>query len=151
MLIGTGVSLTIKSFSSLASYTPERASTMYFYANIFTFIFLFASVLITTKKPREGAKALIPRNGIGLKATFLKVNPYLYILVPIVATVANIPTVICTYCMKNMDLSVYVVLSNATALLILFVISKFIFKEKSTLGEIISLVISGVAGIISCL
>ena len=152
MLIGTGVSLTIKSFSSLESYTPQRASAMYFYANIVTFIFLAVAVLISTRKPKEGSrKSLLGINGIGLRSTFLKVNPYLYILIPIVATVANIPTVINTVCIKNMDLSVYIVLSNAAALATLFFISKVIFKEKSTLIEIIALLISGAAGIISCL
>lgn len=149
MLIGTGVSLTVKGFTSLASYTPERASAFYFYANIFTFIYLLFAVLITTRKPKDGVPSRFAK-GIGLKATFLKVNPRLYILVPIVATVANIPTVLNTVAMRHLDFSVYTVISGALALLVLFCISKFIFKEKSTPLEIAGLIISSSAGIIAC-
>ena len=151
MLIGTGVSLLLKSFTMLESYTAERASAMYFYANIFTFIYLLCAVLITSRKPREDGKpSIIPRRGIGLKATALMVDPKLYILVPIVATVANIPTVLCTVAMKNMPISVYTVLTNFFALLVLFVISRVIFKEKTSKIDITALIITGIAGLISC-
>lgn len=149
MAINTGVTLTVKGFTSLDSYTPERASALYFYANIFTFIYLLCAVLVTTRKPKDGIPTRFTK-GIGIKATFLKVNPKLYILVPIVATVANIPTVINTVAMRYLDLSVYTVLSGALALIILFCISKFIFKEKSTPLDIAGLIISGTAGIIAC-
>ena len=151
MVIGTGASLVIKSFSSLESYTPARASAMYFYANIFTFIFLVGAVLVYTKQPDvDGSKTLLRRHADGFADSFLRVNPKLYILVPIVATVANIPSVINTLCVNNMDLSVYTVLSRAIELLVLFVISRFIFKEKYSRVDITSLIISGVAGLIIC-
>lgn len=150
MLISTGVTLIIKNYTLVDGYTTERASALYFYANIFTFIFLAVTVLFMTRKPRsDGKRTLIPREGIGLKATFLKVRPALYILVPVVATVANIPTIIQAYCMENIDLSIYTVFMNAAASLVLFCISRFIFKEKSSVIDIISLVLSTLAGIVT--
>ncbi len=75
------------------------------------------------------------RGGKGLRETIQKVHLPYYILVPVTGFIANIPFVFKPYCMANMDLSRFIIFTKATESIVLFCISKFIFKEKSTAFE----------------
>lgn len=140
MIINTGVSIVVKSFTNYGGDSFARASALYFYANIITGITLIFSVLIMVSKKR---------NGIGFKATVFKVRPPVWILVPVTGIIANIPCVFTPYCMANMDLTQYMIFTKATESIVLFCISKFIFREKSTPTEITSLILSTLSGIVT--
>lgn len=51
----------------------------------------------------------------------------------------------------NLNLSAYMVVLNAAESLVMFCISRFIFKEKSTKIDIFSLALSTLAGIVTAL
>lgn len=140
MLINTFVSVVVKSFTNYGGDEFARASALYFYANIIMCITLVTSVYFMTAKKR---------GGIGFKGAVQKIRLPYYILVPVTGIIANIPCVFNPYCMANMDLTQYIILTKASESVVLFCISRFIFKEKSTPTEIISLVLSTVAGIVT--
>lgn len=140
MLINTGVGIVVKSFTDYGGEDFERASALYFYANIIMGITLTLSVFIMTSKKR---------GGIGLKGTIKKVRLPLYVLVPVTGIIANIPCIFNPYCMANMDLTQYMIFTKAGESIVLFSISKFIFKEESSKIEIASLILSTFAGIVT--
>lgn len=140
MLINTFVSIVVKSFTNYGGGDFARASALYFYANIIMGITLISLVMIMVSKKR---------GGIGFKGTVGKVRLAWWILVPVTGVIANIPCVFNPYCMANMDLTQYMILTKASESIVLFCISRFIFKEKSTKAEITSLVLSTFAGIIT--
>ena len=88
---------------------------------------------------------------IGAIASAKRVPSKLYILIPITATVANIPCVTGAYCLMNMDLSIYTIITKAAESLVFFCISRFIFKEKTTRLEILALILSTLAGMATVL
>ena len=130
----------VKSFTNYGGEKFARASALYFYANIIMSITLVISVCVMTSKKR---------GGIGFRGAVEKVRLPLYILVPVTGIIANIPCVFNPYCMANMDLTQYIILTKASESIVLFCISKFIFKEKHTTTEITSLVLSTFAGIVT--
>ena len=140
MIINTGVSIVVKSFTNYGGDSFARASALYFYANIIMCITLILSVMIMVSKKH---------GGIGLKETVGKVRSVLWILVPVTGIIANIPCVFNPYCMANMDLTQYMIFTKATESIVLFCISRFIFKEKSTPTEITSLILSTLSGIVT--
>ena len=140
MIIGTGVSIVVKSFTNYGGEEFARASVLYFYANIIMCITLIILVMVMVSKKR---------GGIGLKGTINKVRLPFWILVPVTGIIANIPCVFNPYCMANMDLTQYMIFTKAAESLVLFGISRFIFKEKSTTTEIISLILSTLSGIVT--
>ncbi len=140
MFIGTGVSIVVKSFTNYGGGEFSRASALYFYANIIMSITLVGLVCVMTAKKR---------GGIGFKGTIQKVRLPYYILVPVTGIIANIPCVFNPYCMVNMDLTQYMILTKASESIVLFCISRFIFKEKSTKVDITSLILSTFAGIVT--
>lgn len=147
MVDGFLIQLTVKGFTELESTTTERASALYFYANVITALVLFAILLFITRRSKKEDMGTSEFR-IGLKETARKVPWRLYILIPLTATIANIPCVTNAYCMMNMDLNTYIIVLNAAESMVLFLISRFIFKEKSSLLDISALVLSTVAGII---
>lgn len=140
MLINTGVGIVVKSFTNYGGESFERSSAFYFYANIIMSITLLVSVVVMTSKAK---------GGIGFKGTVNKVAAPLWLLAVATGIIANIPCVFNPYCMLNMDLTQYMIFTKATESIVLFCISKFIFKEKSTNIEIASLILSTLSGIVS--
>lgn len=140
MLINTFVSIVVKSFTNYGGGEFSRASALYFYANIIMCITLMLSVYFMTAGSR---------GGIGLRGAIEKIRLPYYILVPVTGIIANIPCVFNPYCMANMDLTQYMILTKASESIVLFCISRFIFKEKSTKTEITSLALSTFAGIVT--
>lgn len=147
MVDGFLIQLTVKGFTELESTTTERASALYFYANVITAIVLFAVLFFIVRKGKTN-KEKASEFRIGFRATARKVPFKFYILIPLTATIANIPCVTNAYCMMNMDLNTYIIVLNAAESLVLFLISRFIFKEKSTILDIMALILSTLAGII---
>ena len=85
----------------------------------------------------------------GIIKTVKTIPLRLYILIPITATIANIPCVTNAYCLMNMDLSIFTIVTKAAESLVFFSISRFLFKEKSTPLEISSLLLSTLSGMIT--
>ena len=81
--------------------------------------------------------------------TAKKVQWKYYILIPLTATIANIPCVLNVLCMQNMDLTIYTIVLTAAESMVYFLISRFIFKEKSTNLDIIALILCTIAGIVT--
>jgi drug/metabolite transporter (DMT)-like permease len=149
MLNGLFIQLVMKGYADLETTTFERSSALFFYANIITALALFVTLFIIARKGKDGKDAFLSEYRIGIAETAKTVPAKYYILIPITATIANIPCVTNTLCIQNMDLTVYTILLNAAESLVLFLISRFIFKEKSTKVEIASLVLSTIAGIVT--
>ena len=148
MLNGLFISLVMKWFADLKP-SFERSSALFFYANLITAITLFSVLLVIARKKKGDKTVVFSEYRIGISEVIKKVPTPFYILIPITATIANIPCVTNTMCLQNMDLAVYTILLNAAESLVLFLISRLIFKERSTRLEITALVLSTVAGIVT--
>ena len=156
MLNGFIINLVVKGFTELPTTTVDRASGLYFYANAVTALALFILLAVITRKKRAGVGAQSETGGlspyrIGIPAVAKKVPPLFYLIIPFTATIANIPCVTNALCMMNLNLSAYMVVLNAAESLVMFCISRFIFKEKSTKIDIFSLALSTLAGIVTAL
>jgi drug/metabolite transporter (DMT)-like permease len=154
MINGLLITLVVKSFSELESTTSARSSAFFFYANVVTAIALFIVLYFVTRKKRDGGKSEGSLEGpekydIGIMATARKVQWRYYVLIPLTATIANIPCVTNVICMQNMDLAIYTIVLTAAESLVYFLISRLIFKEKSTKLDIIALILCTVAGIVT--
>ena len=128
MLIGLFIQLVVKGFTDLENVGTERASALYFYANIVTALILLAAFCISTSK-KNVEDGVVPS---GIIKTVKTIPLRLYILIPITATIANIPCVTNAYCLMNMDLSIFTIVTKAAESLVFFSISRFIFIEKSS-------------------
>lgn len=150
MVNGLLITLVVKGFSGLETTTTERSSALFFYANVITAIALFVVLYFITKK-KDGAEPIdSPDNyHIGIAETAKKVRAKYYILIPLTATIANIPCVTNVLCMQNMDLAIYTIVLTAAESLVYFLISRFIFKEKSTKLDITALILTTIAGIVT--
>ena len=148
MLNGLFISMVMKGFADLETTDFGRSSALFFYANIITSLALFVTLFLIAGKSKAKNPSF-PEYRIGVPEVAKKVPPLFYVLIPITATIANIPCVTNTLCMKNLDLTVYTILLNAAESLVLFIISRFIFKEKSTRVDITALILSTVAGIVT--
>ena len=155
MINGLLITIVLKGFSELETTTSERSSAFFFYANVITAIALFIVLYFVTKKRKnEGAEgkfidAPSENYHIGIVETAKKVKWKYYILIPLTATIANIPCVTNVYCMQNMDLAIYTIVLTAAESMVYFLISRLIFKEKSTKLDIAALILCTLAGIVT--
>lgn len=149
MLNGLFIQLVVKGFSELKTTTFERSSALFFYANIITALVLFATLLFIARKKKDENEIPLSEYRIGVARVARKVPLPYYILIPVTATIANIPCVTNVLCMQNMNLTAYIILLNAAESLVLFLISRLIFKEKSSKVDIIALALSTIAGVVT--
>ena len=154
MLVGLFIQLVVKGFTELADTSTERASALYFYANAVTALILLPAFYLLARKRNFKSDS---ENGgnedfhIGIAETVRKVPAKFYILIPITATIANIPCVTNAYCMMNMDLTIFVVVTKAAESLVYFFISSVIFKERASRLDLVSLALSTLSGIVTVL
>ena len=151
MLNGLFIQLVVKGYSELETTTFERSSALFFYANIITALVLFATLFFIARKKKTENETPLSEYRIGVARVARKVPLPYYILIPVTATIANIPCVTNVLCMQNMNLTAYIILLNAAESLVLFLISRLIFKEKSSKVDIIALALSTIAGVVTVL
>ena len=152
MLDGFIIQLVVKGFTELDGSTVEAASALYFYANIVMAVILLAAFYFITRRRKAAEVTLSPDDmHVGISAAVKRVPSRIYVLIPITATVANIPCVTSAYCLMNMDLSIFTIITKAAESLVFFCISRFFFKEKTTRLEIIALILSTLAGMVTVL
>lgn len=132
-LIGTAATIVVKYYSISPSKMSD--STMCFYTNVF----MFAAIVVwqlfcpSHRPDREDVK---------------KIKGAL-VLIPIAAVLNNISAMTSLFILKTMPVSVYSVVSAAMGCIVVFVNSKVVFREKVRMTEVISLILSTGAAVIS--
>lgn len=118
----------------------QSASAMFFYTNVFLF-FVMAGIFIYSSRKSNG--------GQGVKQELKTVNPICILLIVLTCIIGNPTNVLSAYVLKTMPLSIYTIFSAGVSSIVIYLMSRFIFKEKVSKLEMISLIIATAAAIVT--
>lgn len=141
MIIIAGCSTMLtQTYYKLPATNSQSVSVMCFYTNVFMVIILTAVFVLSARKSN---------GGLGIKGEFKAIKPVYYLLIPICGLCQNPAALINAHILKTMPLSVFTIFSTGVGSIILYLFSRFIFKENIDKHDLATWLIATVAGLIS--
>ena len=140
IFLGGCSTMLTQTYFKLPETTSQSVSVMCFYTNVF-FALIMMGVFLTSSRKSGG--------GLGITGEIKAVKPVYLLLVPICSVCQNLSSVTAAHVLKTMPLSIYTIFSTGASSIILYIFSRFVFKEKVDKYELIAWLIATAAGLIT--
>ena len=126
--VGVVSTVILKLYTGIPSTDSHSQSVMCFYTNVFMIFFIIAILLIFASEAR---------GGMGLTGEIKAVRP-ICVLLLLVSSAVQIPAMLLNmYILKIMPLSLFTVTNNGVSAVIIYLVSRFVFKEKHDRFELV--------------
>ena len=121
IFVGFASTLLIQVYVKIPETNNQSMSVMCFYTNFFMLFVTMTHFLLSTQKSK---------NGMGVIGEIKAVKPAYFLLPPAISILQTSSTLLQAYILKSMPLSVFMIFGTGVSSVLLYLISRFIFRER---------------------